>query len=219
MDKIVKRDSLCYQILFNKPLLTTENQYIYGFRMKYNELEHKPISEQRFMRYIVEAILGKFIFFEIHNGSFKGEDDRIWIDQEGNEFKGYSVQTRLYSYDAVVENMMNYRCDLTYAPCKRDGDEYYWITDPNEYFDERAKMDEDDHKLGRNKWLENYNRIQTRRKVLSTATVYRSEYLDYDIQEFIKKESGLSAQSGCPNFDEDKGYSIKEDDDWDELPF
>ena len=44
MDKIVKNDSLCYQILFNKPLLKERGKYIYGFRIKYNELNHKPIS-------------------------------------------------------------------------------------------------------------------------------------------------------------------------------
>ena len=77
---------------------------------------------------------------------------------------------------------------MTYAPCKRDGDEYYWITDPNEYFDERAKMDEDDHKFGKNQWMENYCRIRARRGVLSSITIDRSENLDYDMQELIREE-------------------------------
>lgn len=63
------------------------------------------------MRYIVEAIFGKCLFQVIHDGSFGGKDDKILIDLEGNEYK-YGVQTQLYCYDACLENMMNYRCDL-----------------------------------------------------------------------------------------------------------
>ena len=81
-----------------------------------------------------------------HEGVFEGENDEIWIDKEGNEYNGYSIQTRLYSYDATVENMMNYRCDLVYANCENEKGETYWITDTAEYFDCKAKADADDHK-------------------------------------------------------------------------
>ena len=182
MDKIVKNDNLRYQILFNRPLQKTKDEYIYGFRLKGSE----NFSEKRLLRYIVEAIFGKCLFQEIHDGSFEGEDDEIWIDKEGNEYNGYSIQTRLYSYDATVENMMNYRCDLVSAPSDRE--EHYWITDPDEYFKEKAKWDEDDHKQGKNQWMENYYRIRARWKMLSTTTMNRSENLDYDIQELIKEE-------------------------------
>ena len=214
MDKIVKNDNLRYQILFNRPLQKTKDEYIYGFRLKVNE----NFSEKRLLRYIVEAIFGKCLFQEIHDGSFEGEDDEIWIDKEGNEYNGYGVQTRLYSYDATVANMMNYRCDLIYAPCGNNEGENYWISDSNEYFKEKAKMDEDDHKLGKNQWMENYYRIRGRWKMLSTATVNRSDNLDYDIQELIKEE-WRDVKCGCPNLIRDEGYSVEKEDDLDKLPF
>ena len=49
-------------------------------------------------------------------------------------------------------------------------------------------MDIDDHKLGKNQWMENYYKIQARREVLSKITVNRSENLDYDTQGLIKEE-------------------------------
>lgn len=186
MDKYVKK-GLVYQVLFNKPLRLTESKLIYGFRIKENRLEHKPFTEKRLLEYIVEGIFGKIIFNDIHHGDFKGNLDNIWIDLEGNEYT-YGVQTRLYSYDASLENMMNFRWDLVYAPCENEDGEDYWITDPDEYFKWRAMMDTDDMKQGRNKWLENYLRIKSRREVLSYITVKSSENLDYDIQEFINDE-------------------------------
>ena len=80
--------------------------------------------------------------------------------------------------------MMNFRCDLVYAEDSED----YWITDSNQYFNEKASMDTDDMKQGKNQWLENYLRIKSRREVLSYITVKSSENLDYDIQEFINDE-------------------------------
>ena len=186
MDKYVKK-GLVYQVLFNKPLRLTESKLIYGFRIKENRLEHKPFTEKRLLEYIVEGIFGKIIFNDIHHGDFKGNLDYIWIDLEGNVYT-YGVQTRLYSYDASLENMMNFRWDLVYAPCENEDGEDYWITDPDEYFKWRAMMDTDDMKQGRNKWLENYLRIKSRREVLSYITVKSSENLDYDIQEFINDE-------------------------------
>ena len=189
MDKKIKTNSPCYQILFNKPLCLTESKLIYGFRLMEDKLEHKPFSEKRLLEYIVEGIFGKIIFNDIHHGDFKGNLDNIWIDLEGNEYK-YGVQTRLYCYDASLENMMNFRWDLVYAPCENEDGEDYWITDPNEYFKWRAMMDADDHKLGKNQWMENYLRIKSRREVLSYIIAKSSENLDYDTQELIKKEYG-----------------------------
>ena len=189
MDKIVKRDSLCYQILFNKPLLTTENQYIYGFRIKEDTLERKPFSEKTLLEYVVEGIFGKLLFKEYHRGSFEGVSDKIWIDLEGNEYK-YGVQTQLYCYDASLENMMNYRCDLVYADFGSGSSESDWITDPRIYFEEKARMDADDHKQGKNQWMQNYYRIKAQREVLSYITVKSRANLDYDIQVLIKKECG-----------------------------
>lgn len=186
MDKYVKK-GLVYQVLFNKPLRLTESKLIYGFRIKENRLEHKPFSEKRLLEYIVEGIFGKILFNDIHHGDFKGDLDEIWIDLEGNEYK-YGVQTRLYSYDASLENGMNYRWDLVYANCENEDGEDYWITDPQDYFDCKARMDTDDMRQGKNQWLENYLRIKSRKEVLSYVTVKSSENLDYDIQQFINNE-------------------------------
>ena len=86
MDKKVKSDCLCYQVLFNKPLLY-ESKLIYGFRIKEDELEHKPFSEKTLLEYIVEGVLGEIIFRTRHRGSFEGRSDGIWTDLEGNEYK------------------------------------------------------------------------------------------------------------------------------------
>ena len=186
MDRKVKNDSLCYQVLFNKPLLY-ESKLIYGFRIKEDELEQKPFSEKTLLEYIVEGVFGKILFRTIHRGSFEGRSDGIWTDLEGNEYK-YGVQTRLYSYDATVDNMMNYRWDLVYANCENKDGEDYWITDPQDYFYWKARMDADDHKQGRNQWMENYYKIQLRRDLQSKITVNRAENLDYDMQEIIREE-------------------------------
>ena len=221
MDRKLKNDSLCYQILFNKPLLKAKDEYIYGFRVKVSE----NFTEKRLLRYIVEAIFGKCLFESLHDGSFEGEIDEIWIDKEGNEYKGYGIQTRLYCYDATVANMLNYRCDLVYAPCESEDGEDYWITAPDKYFKEKAKWDEDDHKQGRNQWMENYYRIRARWKMLSTITMNRSENLDYDIQELIKEEwrdvkvSDRDLISGCPKLIGDESDSVEKEGCLDESPF
>lgn len=186
MDRKVKNDSLCYQVLFNKPLLY-ESKLIYGFRIKEDELEQKPFSEKTLLEYIVEGVFGKILFRTIHRGSFEGRSDGIWTDLEGNEYK-YGVQTRLYSYDATVDNMMNYRWDLVYADCENEDGEDYWITDPQDYFYWKAKMDIDDIKQGKNQWAENFFKIKSRRDLQSKITVNRAENLDYDMQEIIREE-------------------------------
>lgn len=185
MDTQLKRDNLCYQILFNKPLWDSDDTYIYGFRIKVNEA--KTYTEKLLLEYIVEHVFGKLLFKNIHHGSFKGYLDRTWIDLEGNEYS-YGNQTRQYCYDATVDNMMNFRCDTVYASCKNKDGEEYWITDATEYFHLKAKMDADDHKQGKNQWMENYYRIQNRRMVLSKITANKDENLDYDIQELIMSE-------------------------------
>ena len=93
---------------------------------------------------------------------------------------------KLYSYDVAVANNMNFRCDLVDMDCEDVDCEDYWITDPQDYFDCKARMDMDDMKRGRNQWLENYLRIKSRRGVLSDITVNRGENLDYDKQEIMR---------------------------------
>ena len=82
--------------------------------------------------------------------------------------------------------MLNYRCDLVYVSCENEDGENYWITDPQVYFEWKARMDTDDMKQGRNQWMENYLRIKSRRGVLSDIIVNRGENLDYDKQEIMK---------------------------------
>ena len=185
MDTQLKGDEECYQILFNKPLLDSDDTYIYGFRIKVSEV--KNYTEKLLFEYIVEHVFGKLLFKNIHRGSFEGKLDKIWIDLDGNEYK-YGNQTRLYCYDATVENMMNYRWDLVYANCENKDGEDYWITDPQDYFYWKAKMDIDDIKQGKNQWAENFFKIKSRRELQSKITVNRSENLDYDIQEIIREE-------------------------------
>jgi hypothetical protein len=164
-----------------------ESKLIYGFRIKEDELEQKPFSEKTLLEYIVEGVFGKILFKTIHRGSFEGRSDGIWTDLEGNEYK-YGVQTRLYSYDATVDNIMNYRWDLVYADCENEDGEDYWITDPQDYFYWKAKMDIDDIKQGKNQWAENFFKIKSRRDLQSKITVNRAENLDYDMQEIIREE-------------------------------
>ena len=185
MDTQLKRDEECYQILFNKPLWDSDDKYIYGFRIKVSKV--KNYTEKLLFEYIVEHVFGKLLFKNIHRGSFEGKLDKIWIDLDGNEYK-YGNQTRLYCYDATVENMMNYRWDLVYANCENKNGEDYWITDPQDYFYWKAKMDIDDIKQGKNQWAENFFKIKSRRELQSKITVNRSENLDYDIQEIIREE-------------------------------
>ena len=185
MDKNIKTFCRCYQVLFNKPLRFNK-KLIYGFRIKEDELEHKPFCEKKLLEYIVEGIFGKILFKTIHHGDFKGDLDEIWIDREGNEYKEGSDQTRLYSFEATIVEKMNYRCDTVYV----EEGEGYWITDPQDYFDCKARMDADDHKQGKNQWMQNYYRIKAQREVLSYITVKSRANLDYDIQVLIKKECG-----------------------------
>ena len=49
-------------------------------------------------------------------------------------------------------------------------------------------MDTNDHKFGKNQWMENYNRIRSRRDILSQISINKSENLDYATQELIKEE-------------------------------
>ena len=191
MDKNRKKESLCYQVLFNKPLRISESKYIYGFRLKEEDTKRITFSEKLLQEYVVEGIFGKCLFEAIHHGSFEDEftNNERWIDLDGNEYK-YGKQTRLYSYDAAVANMMNFRYDLVYAPCtnKDENGDNYWITDCHDYFEWKARMDADDHKLGKNQWMENYIRTRSRRDILSQISINKSENLDYSIQELIREE-------------------------------
>lgn len=191
MDKNRKKESLCYQVLFNKPLLITKDKYIYGFRLKEEDIRKTTFSKKLLQEYVVEGIFGKCLFEAIHHGSFEDEftNNERWIDLDGNEYK-YGKQTRSYSYDATIANMMNYRYDFVYANCENKDDfgDNYWITDSHDYFEWKSMMDADDHKLGKNQWMENFIRIRSRRDVLSQITVNKSENLDYATQELIKEE-------------------------------
>ena len=182
MDKNIKTYTTCYQVLFNKPL-RLDSKLIYGFRIKEDELEHKPFSKKQLLEYIVEGIFGKVLFELLHGGSFKGRFEEIWIDRQGNEYKEGSDQTRLYCYAASVLEKMNYRCATVYV----EEGEGYWITDPLQYFKFKAIQDEEDHKQGKNQWMENYLRMKSHRDVLSNIIVKNSDSLDFYKQELINE--------------------------------
>jgi hypothetical protein len=86
-------------------------------------------------------------------------------------------------------------------------------------------MDEDDHKQGRNQWMEHYYQIRARWEMLSTTTMNRSENLDYDIQELIMDEwrdvkiPNFSSGYGCQNFNKNEEYNTEKGDYSNELPF
>ena len=180
MDNNIKTYTTCYQVLFNKPL-RLNSKFIYGFIIKEDELKHKPISKTMLLEYIVEGIFGKVLFELLHGGSFKGRLEEIWIDLRGNEYQEGSDQTRLYCYDASVLEKMNFRCDTVFVEDEKD----YWITDPLQYFKLKAIQDEEDHKQGKNQWMENYLRMKSHRDVLSNIIVKNSDSLDFYKQELI----------------------------------
>ena len=77
MDKNRKKESLCYQVLFNKPLRISESKYIYGFRLKEDDVKRTRFSEKLLLEYVVEGIFGKCFSKYLMNVS------------ENNEFKVY----------------------------------------------------------------------------------------------------------------------------------
>ena len=102
MDTKVKKDSLCYQVLFNKPLLKTNGEYTYGFRVKVNEMNQKLFSEKILSQYIVEEVFGKCLFRMIHCGSFEGDNDIIWVDREGTTMYHSKKTLSEYFLDYVL---------------------------------------------------------------------------------------------------------------------
>ena len=58
------------------------------------------------------------------------------------------------------------------------------ITDPNEYFNTRCILEEDDYKTGYNRWLRVYQKLLSRYRTLTQiSSTHTDMLLDYDEQE------------------------------------
>ena len=110
MDKKRKKESLCYQILFNKPLRMAKDKYIYGFRLKEDDVKKTPFSEKLLLEYVVVGVFGKCLFEAIHHGSFENEQDwnERWIDLDGNEYK-FRKQTAYVTFWVPKSGLSDYK--------------------------------------------------------------------------------------------------------------
>lgn len=164
-----------YQILFNRPL-QYEDKVIYGVRVPYDKDKAKHLTE-----YAVEWLIAKWCFTQKHGG--KIEDFNKWIDRDGNIY-GSCVSRQLYAYTAALATQTYFRID----EWRVDDDRYLLneveITDPNEYFNTRCLLEEDDYKTGYNGWLQVYQKLLSRYRTLTQLAPSHNEMqLDYDEQE------------------------------------
>ena len=167
-----------YQVLFNKPLQFND-EVIYGFRVPYDKAKH-------LMEYAVEWLIGKWCFEQRHGG--KVEDINKWIDANGNIYNSW-VSTRLYSYTAALATQTYFRIDEWRVDDDRDLLNEVEITDPNEYFNTRCILEEQDYKTGYNGWLQIYQRLMSRYNRLTLLGQSNNEMqLDYGEQEMWGEE-------------------------------
>ena len=168
-----------YQILFNRPL-QYENNVIYGVRVACDEGKAK-----RLMDYAVE-IIGQWCFTKKHGG--KIEDFNKWVDREGNIYEPRSSR-QLYAYTAALATQTYFRIDEWLVDYDRDLLNEVEITDPNEYFNTRCALEEDDFKTGYNGWLQVYQRLLSRYNRLTLLGQTNNEMqLDYGEQEMLGEE-------------------------------
>ena len=168
-----------YQILFNRPL-QFEDKVIYGVHVACDKDKAK-----RLMDYAVELI-GKWCFEQRHGG--KVEDINKWIDANGDIYSSW-VSTRLYSYTAALATQTYFRIDEWRVDDDRDLLNEVEITDPNEYFNTRCILEEDDYKTGYNGWLQVYQKLVSRYQTLTQICSTHSDMLlDYDEQEMWGEE-------------------------------
>ena len=168
-----------FQILFNRPL-QYEDGVIYGVRIACNEGKAK-----RLMDYAVELI-GQWCFTQKHGG--KIEDFTKWIDRDGNIYSSRASR-ELYAYTAALATQTYFRIDEWQVDddCNLNND--VEITDPNEYFNTRCLLEEDDYKTGYNGWLQIYQRLLSRYNTLTLLSPTNNEMpLDYGEQEMWGEE-------------------------------
>ena len=171
----------CSQVLLNRPLLT-EDGVLYGVRVPYDETKAK-----RLLDYAVEWLIGKCCFEQRHGG--KVEDFTKWVDRDGNIY-GSRSSRQLYAYTAALSTQTYFRIDEWRVDDDYDLENGGEITDPNEYFNTRCLLEEDDYKTGYNGWLQVYQKLASRYNRLTQLGRTNNEMLlDYNDQEDIL---------GCP---------------------
>ena len=170
----------CLQLLFNRPL-QYEDGVIYGVRVPYDKDKAKHLIE-----YAVEWLIGKWCFEQRHGG--KVEDINKWIDANGNIYNSW-VSTRLYSYTAALDTCTFFRIDEWWVEEDCDLENDVEITDPNEYFNTRCLLEEQDYKTGYNGWLQVYQLLLSRYRTLTQiSSIHTDMLLDYDEQEMLGEE-------------------------------
>ena len=169
-----------YQILFNHPL-QYEDGVLYGVRVPYDKDKAKHLME-----YAVEWLIGKWCFEQKHGG--KVENINRWIDASGDIYNSW-VSTRLYSYTAALATQTYFRIDEWKVDDNCDIEKEVEITDPNEYFNTRCLLEEQDYKTGYNGWLQVYQKLVSRYRTLTQLAPSHNEMqLDYDEQEMLGEE-------------------------------
>ena len=170
----------CFQVLFSRPL-QYEDGVIYGVRVACDEGKAK-----RLMDYAVELV-GHWCFSQKHGGKIT-EDYTKWIDANGNIYRS-GLSSRLYSYTAALATQTYFRIDEWRVDDDRDLLNEVDITDPNEYFNARCLLEEDDYKTGYNGWLQVYHKLLSRYNRLTQLGRTNNEMLlDYDEQEMLGEE-------------------------------
>ena len=169
-----------YQILFNRPL-QYEDKVIYGVHVACDKDKAK-----RLMDYAVELI-GQWCFTQKHGGKIT-EGFTKWVDANGNIYKSRSSR-QLYAYTAALATQTYFRIDEWRVDDDRDLLNEVEITDPNEYFNTRCILEEDDYKTGYNGWLQVYQRLLSRYNRLTLLGQTNNEMqLDYGEQEMLGEE-------------------------------
>ena len=169
-----------FQILFNRPL-QYEDKVIYGVRAPYDKDKAKHLME-----YAVEWLIAKWCFEQRHGG--KVEDFTKWIDRDGNIY-GSRSSRKLYAYTAALATQTYFRIDEWMVDDNCDIENEMEITDPNEYFNTRCLLEEQDYKTGYNRWLQVYQKLVSRYHTLTQLTHSHNEMqLDYDEQEMLVEE-------------------------------
>ena len=169
-----------YQILFNRPL-QYEDRVIYGVRVACDEGKVK-----RLLDYAVELI-GQWCFIHKHGGKIT-ENVTKWIDRDGNIY-GSRSSRKLYAYTAALATQTHFRIDEWRVDDDRDLLNEVDITDPNEYFNTRCLLEEDDYKTGYNGWLQVYQKLLSRYQTLTQiSSTHTDMLLDYDEQEMLGEE-------------------------------
>ena len=170
----------CFQVLFNKPLQFND-EVIYGFRVPYDKDKAKHLIE-----YAVEWLIGKWCFEQRHGGKVEGINK--WIDRDGNIY-GSRSSRKLYAYTAALSTRTFVRIDEWRVDddCNLEND--VEITDPNEYFNTRCILEEDDYKTGYNGWLQVYQLLLSKYRTLTQiSSTHTDMLLDYDEQEMLGAE-------------------------------